>query len=204
MECSVYVYACMRSVTQLYPTLCDQSSLPLGFFRQEYWSGLPFPTPRDLPHQGTEPESPVPSASACRFFTAASPVKSTQFNKWFKASFPYWISDWMMLILTGIKVPYCYWISVYFFLQVFSYLLYTFWYSYVGWTDIYNYYIPLMDWPLYNDFCVSYYSFCFKGCFVWYKYSYFTLLSVPICVKLSLAFLYFQSVCILTSEASLF
>ena len=33
---------------------------------QEYWSGLPFPTPRDLPDPGIKPMSP---ALACRFFT---------------------------------------------------------------------------------------------------------------------------------------
>ena len=29
----------------------------MGFSRQEYWSGLPFPSPGDLPHPGTEPGS---------------------------------------------------------------------------------------------------------------------------------------------------
>ena len=31
----------------------------LGFSRQEYWSGLPFPSPEDLPNPGTEPGSPA-------------------------------------------------------------------------------------------------------------------------------------------------
>ena len=31
----------------------------MGFPRQEYWSGLPFPSPGDLPDPGTEPESPA-------------------------------------------------------------------------------------------------------------------------------------------------
>ena len=31
----------------------------MGFFRQEYWSRLPFPTPGDLPDPGIEPTSPV-------------------------------------------------------------------------------------------------------------------------------------------------
>ena len=31
----------------------------MGFPRQEYWSGLPFPYPGDLPHPGTETESPA-------------------------------------------------------------------------------------------------------------------------------------------------
>ena len=31
------------------PTVARQALLPMGFSRQEYWSGLPFPSPRDLP-----------------------------------------------------------------------------------------------------------------------------------------------------------
>ena len=44
---------------QLCPTLCDpmdyiagQAPPSVGFFRQEYWTGLPFPTPGDLPNPG--------------------------------------------------------------------------------------------------------------------------------------------------------
>ena len=53
---------CACSVAQSYLTFCDpmDCSLPdysVGFFRQEYWSGLPFPSPGDLPNPGTEPES---------------------------------------------------------------------------------------------------------------------------------------------------
>ena len=36
-----------------------QASLSTGFSRQEYWSGLPFPSPGDLPNLGIEPESPA-------------------------------------------------------------------------------------------------------------------------------------------------
>ena len=36
-----------------------QASLSMGFSRQEYWSGLPFPSPGDLPDPGIEPRSPV-------------------------------------------------------------------------------------------------------------------------------------------------
>ena len=39
-----------------------QASLSMGFFKQEYWSRLPFPPPGDLPDPGIEPESPVSSA----------------------------------------------------------------------------------------------------------------------------------------------
>ena len=52
-------------VAQSCPTPCDptDSSPPgssvLGFSRQEYWSGLSFPSPRDRPNPGIEPGSPA-------------------------------------------------------------------------------------------------------------------------------------------------
>ena len=36
-------------------TVAHQAPLPVGFPRQEYWSGLPFPSPGDLPDQGSNP-----------------------------------------------------------------------------------------------------------------------------------------------------
>ena len=42
-------------------TVAHQASLSMGFPRQEYWSGFPFPSPRDLPDPGIKPTSPVPS-----------------------------------------------------------------------------------------------------------------------------------------------
>ena len=39
-------------------TVAHQAPLSLGFFRQEYWSGLPFSPPGDLPNPGIKPESP--------------------------------------------------------------------------------------------------------------------------------------------------
>ena len=40
-------------------TVAYQAPLSMEFSRQEYWSGLPFPSPGDLPDQGIEPESPA-------------------------------------------------------------------------------------------------------------------------------------------------
>ena len=40
-------------------TVAYQAPLSMGFSRQEYWSGLPFPSPRDLPNPGIEPGSPA-------------------------------------------------------------------------------------------------------------------------------------------------
>ena len=40
-------------------TVGHQASPSLGFSRQEYWSGLPFPSPGNLPHPGIKPRSPT-------------------------------------------------------------------------------------------------------------------------------------------------
>ena len=40
-------------------TVAHQAPLSMGFSRQEYWSGLPFPFPGDFPHPGIEPGSPA-------------------------------------------------------------------------------------------------------------------------------------------------
>ena len=53
-------------------TVAHQAPLSMGFSRQEYWSGLPFFSPGDLPNPGTEPESP---ALAGRVFTIEPPWK---------------------------------------------------------------------------------------------------------------------------------
>ena len=63
---------------QLCPTLCDpmtiacQVPLSMGFSRQEYWSGLPFPTAGDLPNPEVEPASLMSPALAGRFFTTGA------------------------------------------------------------------------------------------------------------------------------------
>ena len=45
-------------------TVVYQASLSMGFSRQEYCSGLPFPSPGDLPDPGIEPRSPALQADA--------------------------------------------------------------------------------------------------------------------------------------------
>ena len=40
-------------------TAASQTPLSMGFSRQEYWSGVPFPSPGDLPDSGIEPGSPA-------------------------------------------------------------------------------------------------------------------------------------------------
>ena len=53
-------------------TIVHQAPLSMGFSRQEYWSGLPFLSPGDLPKPGIKPVSP---ALAGRFFTTEPPGK---------------------------------------------------------------------------------------------------------------------------------
>ena len=45
-------------------TIAHQAPRSMGFSRQEYWSGLPFPSPGDLPDLGIEPRSPTLQADA--------------------------------------------------------------------------------------------------------------------------------------------
>ena len=50
-------------------TVDHQAPLSMGFSRQEHWSGLPFPSPEDLPDSGIKPESLTSPALAGEFFT---------------------------------------------------------------------------------------------------------------------------------------
>ena len=75
----------MLSQVQLFVTpwtVACQVPLSMGFPSQEYWSGLPFPPPRDLPNPGIEPTSPVAPSLAGRFFTSESPGKPPLLGWW--------------------------------------------------------------------------------------------------------------------------
>ena len=56
-------------------TVAHQGPLSVGFSRQEYWSGLSFPSPGDLLHPGIEPTSLMSPALAGSFFTTEPPGK---------------------------------------------------------------------------------------------------------------------------------
>ena len=84
-----YVYIiyniCICSVAQPRPipwtprTIAHQAPLSMEFSRQEYWSGLPFPPPGDLPNPGIKPKSPAlqtcNSCTAGVFFTTGKLIK---------------------------------------------------------------------------------------------------------------------------------
>ena len=73
----IQLYVCV--LNQLCPTHCNSSNCRLpsssvcGFPREDYQSGLPFTSPRDLPNPGIEPLSTVSPALAGRFFTIEAP-----------------------------------------------------------------------------------------------------------------------------------
>ena len=66
---------CLFSHVQLLTSpwiVARQSPLSMGFSRQEYWSGLPFPSPGDLPYPGIKPAFLLSPALAGGFFTAST------------------------------------------------------------------------------------------------------------------------------------
>ena len=57
-------------------TVAQQSPLSIGFSRQEYWSGLPFSSPGDLPDSGIEPMCPALHVDSLPLSHQGSPGKS--------------------------------------------------------------------------------------------------------------------------------
>ena len=58
-------------------TVARQTPLSMGFSRQEYWNGLPFPSPGDLPNPGIEPGSPALQADALSSEPPGKPQQET-------------------------------------------------------------------------------------------------------------------------------
>ena len=56
-------------------TVAHQALLSMGFSRQEYWSGLPCPPPRDLPNPGNEPEPLMSPTLATSAIWSITPLK---------------------------------------------------------------------------------------------------------------------------------
>ena len=65
----VWLFATPQTVTL-------QASLSMEFSRQEYWSGLPFPSPEDLPNPGVEPRSPALQADSLPAEPQGKPTSS--------------------------------------------------------------------------------------------------------------------------------
>ena len=79
----------------LCPTLFDpvdwarQAPLSMGFSGQEYWSGLPFSSPGDLPDPGMETKSLTSSSLVGGFFTTS---RSKEYDEIFYGEVPQWLS----------------------------------------------------------------------------------------------------------------
>ena len=65
--CVLSSFSCVCFFVTLW-TIALKAPLSMGFSRQKYWSGLPFPPPGDLPDPKTEPGSLLSPAFAGRFF----------------------------------------------------------------------------------------------------------------------------------------
>ena len=74
----------VSEVAQSCPTLCDpwtvayQAPPTMGFSRQEYWNGLPFPSPGDLPDSGIKPGSLALQADALTSEPPGKPILHTK------------------------------------------------------------------------------------------------------------------------------
>ena len=76
--CLVTRFVCVYSVVSNSATpwnMTRQTSLPVEIFRQEYWSGLPYPSPGHLPNPGTEPAFLASPELTGRFSTTEPPGK---------------------------------------------------------------------------------------------------------------------------------
>ena len=65
----ICIYVCVLSCSVVFNsanswTVAQQAPLSMGFSRKEYWSGLPFPSPGDLPDPGIKPRSPALQADS--------------------------------------------------------------------------------------------------------------------------------------------
>ena len=88
----------------------------MRFSRQEYWSGLPFPTPGDLPDSGVKPKSLMSSALVGRFFTASATWDSLKrnYSDWRRGLEVGWPSSQFPSIFLHLVWNYrsCYWTRV--------------------------------------------------------------------------------------------
>ena len=69
--CVLSCFSCVQLFVILW-TVARQAPLSMGFSRQEYWSGLPYPSPGDLPDLEIKPMSLMSSALAGEFFTTSA------------------------------------------------------------------------------------------------------------------------------------
>ena len=109
--CLLSQFSCVWLFVTLW-TVAHQGPLSLEFSRQEYWSGLPFRPPGDLPDPGMEPKSLTSPALAGGFFTNSATwiieLKNLGSNSEVLSSFGRYqngfyilYSPWSLMLITG-------------------------------------------------------------------------------------------------------
>ena len=80
--CMLSCFSSVRLFVTLW-TVAGQAPLSMGFSKQEYWSGLPFPSPEDLPNPGIEPTSPALQVDSLLLHHQGSPCKAVSSCRYF-------------------------------------------------------------------------------------------------------------------------
>ena len=86
LNCVTWLLSCVWLFATLWTVVC-QAPLSLEFSRQNYWSGLPFPSARDVLNPGIKPESSVSPALASGFSTTDPPGTLYLFCVWYNILF---------------------------------------------------------------------------------------------------------------------
>ena len=138
-------------------TVACQTPTSVEFSRQEYWSGLLFPTPEDLPDPGIKPASPASPAAAGGFFTTST-------NYYIKCFLCIYWDDHMLFILYSVIVVY-----------------HNDWFadtesSFCPWNNLimeyepFNVLLSLVGWHFVEDFCIYVHQGYWLAIFLWHPF----------------------------------
>ena len=92
-QLAIYCCCCSGSQVRFFfipRAVALQVSLSMRFPRQEYWGGLPFPSPGDLPDPGSEPKSPVWQEDSLPVFYLENPGYIVLYWNRFRVLFTQW------------------------------------------------------------------------------------------------------------------
>ena len=112
------------SRVRLFPTpwtIAHQAPLFMGFSRQEYWSGLPFPSPEDIPNPGIEPRSPTLQADALTSEPPLAQRKSLKShrNRWHYSLLPGSRTPALVCYTVPVTRDFCSWYRIFFLKAIF-------------------------------------------------------------------------------------
>ena len=112
--CVYYSRSCVHFFVTSW-TIAHQAPLSMGFSRREYWSGLPFPSPGDLPDPGIKPASLASPALACSLLSEPPGKPSTHvflLNFFFCGNIEVLLS-WQISVMQYIVVNYSHHVTHY-------------------------------------------------------------------------------------------